>query len=154
MSKQVTKSIIVKAEVNDVYELWSAFENFPHFMNYIKSVTKTGETTSHWVMEGPGGVLIDWHAEKTRDEPNKRIAWNSKDKTGVVTTSGQITFNGLPDGETEITATVQYAVPAGKVGELVATALADPEKRLVEDLRRFKAFAEGRTAVADSALSH
>ena len=143
MAKQVTKSIIVKAPLPAVYTLWANFENFPRFMKYIKSVTVTGPQTSHWVMQGPMGVNIDWNAELTRQEDNKRIGWSSKDNKGVITTSGQVTFNSLPQGETEITVTVQYAVPAGKAGEAIASLFSNPEERLLEDLRNFKSVVEG-----------
>lgn len=143
MGKQVTKLIIVKAPLPVVYNLWADFENFPRFMKYIKSVTPTGPNASHWVMQGPLGVNIDWNAEITRQEENKRIAWSSKDSKGVITISGQVTFNALPQGETEITVTVQYVVPAGKAGEAIAELFSNPEERLTEDLRNFKSVVEG-----------
>jgi len=143
MSKQITKSIIVKADVPDVYELWANFENFPHFMRNIKSVRKTGDKTSEWTMSGPLGTKLTWNAELTRVEENKRIGWSTKDNNGLVTTSGQVTFNDLSLEETEVTVILQYALPAGKAGEAVAELLANPEKQLEEDLRNFKAFAEG-----------
>lgn len=142
MPDQVTKSIIVKADLSDVYTIWANFENFPHFMKYIKSVTRTGDRTSHWVMEGPLGKDIAWDAETTRLEENKRIGWNSRDG-GDIKTSGQVTFNALPNGETEVTVVLQYVPPAGIVGKTVAKIFNDPEEQLTEDLKNFKAFAEG-----------
>lgn len=142
MTEQVTRTIIVKGDVHDIYELWANFENFPYFMKYIKSVEITGPRTSHWVMEGPAGIAVDWNAEMTRQEADKRIAWSSKDQKGLITTSGQVTFNSLPAGETEVTAVVNYSVPGGKVGESFARLFGDPQKRLEEDLRSFKVYAE------------
>jgi len=150
MADQVTRDIIVKANVSKVYELWANFENFPHFMKYISSVTKIGDRASHWVMDGPLGKQLEWDAETTTLEPNKRIAWNSRDG-GDIKTSGQVTFNALPDDQTEITVVLQYVPPAGKLGEFVANLFSDPEKRLDEDLRNFKTYVEGtdsRTATA------
>lgn len=142
MSQQYSKSILVKGDVNHIYDIWANFENFPLFMKTVKSVTKTGDKTSHWVVEGPAGMLLDWNAEMTRQEPNKRIAWNSKDKKGMLTTSGQVTFNGLPDNTTEVTVTMQITPPAGKVGDAIATYLVHPEQKLTEDLRNFKHYIE------------
>jgi len=142
MPDQVTRDIIVKADVNEVYNTWANFENFPHFMKNIKSITKTGDRTSHWVMEGPLGKDLEWDAETTKLEPNKRIGWNSRDG-GDIKTSGQVTFNQLPNGQTQITVTLQYVPPAGKLGELVANLFSHPEKRLEEDLNNFKAYIEG-----------
>lgn len=143
MSNRVTKSIIVKAKTPSVYELWSNFENFPHFMQNIKSVKKMGDNTSEWTVAGPLGTKLTWNAEITRLEENKRIGWSTKDNKGVITTSGQVTFSDLPQEETEVTVILQYSVPAGKAGETAAALLSNPEERLEEDLRNFKAFAEG-----------
>jgi uncharacterized membrane protein len=38
---------------------------------------------------------------------------------------------------------LHYVPPAGKVGELVAKIFSNPDTRLQEDLRHFKAYAEG-----------
>jgi uncharacterized membrane protein len=143
MAQQFTKTMIVKANAADVFQLWSNFENFPHFMKNLKSVRKVTDKMSEWSLSGPMGAPIKWTAELTRFEENKRIGWNTKDHDGVLTTSGQVTFNALPQGETEVTILMQYQPPAGKAGEVVAQLLTNPEKMLEEDLRNFKAFAEG-----------
>lgn len=145
MTQQITKSIIVKGDINKIYDLWANFENFPRFMKSVKAVSKTGDKTSHWVVEGPAGMNVDWNAEMTRLEPNKRIAWNSKDKKGMLTTSGQVTFNSLPNNSIEVTVTMQLTPPAGKVGEAVSALLVNPEQRLTEDLRNFKSYVEKKT---------
>ncbi len=46
-------TIIVSAPVSLVYQRWTQFERFPDFMNNIKSITKTGDRTSHWVVKRP-----------------------------------------------------------------------------------------------------
>jgi uncharacterized membrane protein len=142
MADQFTKEIIVKASIDDVYNVWSNFENFPYFMKYIKSIRKTGDRASHWVMEGPLGKDIEWDAETTRLEQNKRIAWNSRDN-GDITTSGQVVFTPLGQDQTQIAVTLQYVPPAGKLGEVVANIFSNPEKQLEEDLRNFKGYIEG-----------
>jgi uncharacterized membrane protein len=153
MSNKVTKSIIVKRPVAELFQLWANFENFPHFMENIHSVQKTGDRTSHWAMEGPLGTKVEWDAETTLFEENKRIAWNSKDRSAL-TTSGQVAFNALPNNETEVTVMMHYDPPAGMAGELVAKFFGNPEKRVEEDLNNFKHYAEGRverTAAGKSA---
>ncbi len=153
MSNKVTKSIIVKRPVAELFQLWANFENFSHFMENIHSVQKTGDRTSHWAMEGPLGTKVEWDAETTLFEENKRIAWNSKDRSPL-TTSGQVSFNALPNNETEVTVMMHYDPPAGMAGELVAKFFGNPEKRVEEDLNNFKHYAEGRverTAAGKSA---
>jgi len=143
MSDQVTKSIIVKEDPQRIFELWSNFENFPDFMDHVKQVKREGDKRSTWTVSGLLGTSINWTAEITRLEENKRIGWSTKDRDGSVTTSGQVTFNRLPAGQTEVTVVMNYLAPGGKAGKAVAELLANPEKRLEEDLRNFKSFAEG-----------
>lgn len=150
MPDQTTKTIIVKGRVDDIYAIWANFENFPHFMKNIKSVKKTGDRTSHWVMEGPLGKTVEWDAETTRLDQNTRIAWNSR-AGGDVTTSGQVTFKQLPENQTEVTVTLQYTPPAGALGEAVAKLFKDPEDQLEEDLKNFKLYAENESSRAVSA---
>jgi uncharacterized membrane protein len=141
MADRVTNSIIVKGSVDELFDIWANFENFPHFMKNIKSVRKTSDTMSHWVMEGPLGKNLEWDAKTTMVERNKRIAWSSVD--GDLKTSGQVTFNDLRNNSTEITVIMHYEPPGGALGQAVANLFSDPEKRLDEDLRNFKAYAEG-----------
>ena len=145
MPEQTTRAVIVGAPAAEVFAAWANFENFPQFMKHIKAVTRTGEKTTRWVAEGPLGKDVEWEAETTRYEPPKRIAWHSM-KDSPVTTSGQVTFNDLPNGQTEITVTLQYVAPGGAAGEKLAALLTNPEQMLEEDLRNFKAFVEGRVA--------
>ncbi|MDX1613072.1 MAG: SRPBCC family protein [Candidatus Promineifilaceae bacterium] len=142
MTQQVNKTIIVEGEPTTIYDIWANFKNFPHFMDYIKSVEIQDDGSSEWIMAGPAGMEISWQAEITRAERPRRLAWSSKDKEGTVTTSGQITFGELEGGQTEISALVSYSVPAGALGEAAAKLFADPATRLERDLRNFKEFVE------------
>ena len=147
MPEQTTKTMIVGAPAAEVFAAWANFENFPHFMKHVKSVTRTGERTSHWVAEGPLGREVEGEAETTRSEPPQRIAWHSM-ADSPVRTSGQVVFADLPGGQTEVTVTLQYVAPGGAAGEKLAQLLTNPEEMLEEDLQRFKAFVEGRVPAA------
>jgi uncharacterized membrane protein len=156
MSNPVTKSIIVGGSPSDIYAIWSNFAMFPQFMKYIEEVTITGANRSHWVMKGPMGYIAEWEAETTRMETDKRIAWRSIDTDETnVKTSGQVTFNELPDNQTEVTVTMHYVPPAGVAGEVAAALFANPEERLEHDLENFKRFVEGtmRKAVTHTEAS-
>jgi uncharacterized membrane protein len=147
MNDATIRAIIVGAPAAEVFAAWASFETFPQFMKHIKSVTRTGERTTRWVAAGPLGRDVEWEAETTRYEPPKRIAWHSLESSPV-RTSGQVTFNELPNGQTEVTVTLKYVPPGGAAGERLAQLLNDPEERLDEDLRNFKAFVEGRVPAA------
>ncbi len=145
------KNILVKAQLKDVYQAWADFENFPHFMQHIRSVSKTGERTSHWVMDGPLHSRLEWDAETTRLEENKRIAWNSTG--GDIKTSGQVSFNALPDNYVEVTVMLRYVPPAGIVGDIFASLFTDPSGKLAEDLRNFKRYIEKTEPAAKESAS-
>jgi uncharacterized membrane protein len=147
MAEQATKSIIVGAGVREVFEAWSNFENFPHFMKTIKSVEKRPDGSTHWVMDGPLGKKVEWDADTTMFEPNKRIAWHSREGC-TIKTSGQVTFAELGTGQTQVNLTIQWVVPASKGGETLAGLITDPEKRVEQDLYNFKTYVEGLKAPA------
>ena len=138
MTRQISKSIIINATPEQAYTLWADFSQFPSFMEHVKSVTITSSNSSHWVVAGPAGSKVDWNAELTRAEPFQRLAWNTKDKKGFMTTSGQVTFTPLPERQTEVTVTMQYTPPAGAVGDWLSSFLVKPEESVASDLRRFK----------------
>jgi uncharacterized membrane protein len=144
MGDVVTKSVIVKSGVDEAFRVWENFENFPRFMKNVKKVTRAGSGASHWEVEGPLGKTVEWDAETTLVERNKRIGWNTKDrKSGNLTTSGQVTFTELPEkGETQITVMMNYQPQAGIAGNIAEKLFVDPEKMLDEDLQNFKSYVE------------
>ncbi len=140
MSDITTKTIIVKQDLSQVYHLWSNFENFPAFMKHIKAVHKVSPEVSHWVMDGPLGKDLEWNAQITDQQENKRIAWKSLE--GDLKTSGAVTFSPLNNNETQITVMLHYVPPAGRLGQAAAHIFDNPDKKLEEDLRKFKQYAE------------
>lgn len=144
MSDMITRSIIVKADVDRAFDTWANFEKFPMFMKYIQSVHMTGDRTSYWKMKGPLGKTVEWEAETTLLEENQRIGWSTKDReNGNLTTSGQVTFTPLSQGETQITVMLNYVPQTGIVGNMVEKFFANPEAQLEEDLQNFKNYVEG-----------
>jgi uncharacterized membrane protein len=111
-------------------------------MKNVKSVTRTGDRTTHWVVEGPLGQDVEWDAETTRMEEGKRLAWNSAEGTAVKT-SGQVVFTELSHGQTQITVTLMV-VPQGKMGAAAAGLFGNLDETLEGDLRNFKVYAETR----------
>lgn len=141
MPEQVTRSIIVGTPAEATFDLWSRFESFPSFMKHVRSVARTGPDTTHWVVEGPLGKDVEWDAQLTKFEPPVRIAWTTYPEDEV-RTSGQVTFTELSPSETQLTVMLQY-VPAGGAAKL-ANLFTNAGEMVEEELRRFKAFAEGR----------
>lgn len=141
MAVQITESVIIKGSADQIFDMWADLGMLPSIIKDIKEVQEIDPLTSHWVVKGPLGKSFEWTAEITRFDEDRRIGWRTID--GDIKTSGQITFKDLPQNETEMTVTMQYVPPAGKVGEIASKILENPREKISEGLRDFKAFAEG-----------
>jgi uncharacterized membrane protein len=140
------KTINVQAPIEEVFDFWTNFENFPRFMSHVREVRKTSEDRSHWVASGPGGVDVEWDAVVTELEPNQVVAWRSVPGS-TVANAGIVRFDPNEDGSTRIDIRMSYNPPAGALGHVVATFFgADPKRAMDEDLVRFKSLLEdGKT---------
>ena len=128
---EATKSIVIGATPSDVYRACTDFESLPAILKNVRSVERTGDTTSHWIVEGPAHTTLEWDAEWTRLEPGKRIAWNTY-SDGDIKTSGQVTFNPLPHDQTELTLMLKV------VSDEVERSWDETEKILDGNLRALK----------------
>jgi uncharacterized membrane protein len=140
--------VTVNRPPEDLYRFWRNFENLPHFMAHLVSVTTAGNR-SHWVAKGPLGKHVAWDAEIINEDPNRLIAWRSLHGSEVAT-AGSVHFTPAPDGRSTVVEVVmKYQPPAGKVGSLIAKLFGEePAQQIREDLHRFKRLMEaeaGRT---------
>jgi uncharacterized membrane protein len=145
---EVRKTLTVAARVDEVWALWSDFENFPRFMRRLDSVRRTGEGRSRWVAAGPAGLRLEWDAVTTEWEPERLIAWESVPGSPVAN-EGVVRFEPLSDERTRIEIRLAYTPPAGVVGHALATlAGADAKRMLDEDMLRLKSLLEdGKASV-------
>ena len=134
----VVESIDVKVPVSTAYNQWTQFEDFPHFMEGVTSVTQTDDTHLHWVAE-VGGAEKEWDAEVTEQHPDERVAWNA---TSGAENAGVVTFHRIDDETTRVT--LQMDVDPEGLVENVGTALGFLERRVKGDMERFKEYIEGR----------
>lgn len=138
----VTEKIRIDRPASEVYRFWKNFENFPEFMQHVESVTRNPDDTWHWRAKGPLGSDVEWDARVTSDIEDQRIGWQST-KGSEIPNSGVVEFMGTPDDRTELTVTMIYEAPGGKLGEWAAWALGEePSVQVAEDLRRFKELME------------
>jgi uncharacterized membrane protein len=145
----VQKVINVNAPVDQVWALWSDYENFPRFMSHLKEVRRTGDRRSHWVAAGPAGVPVQWDAETTAWVPNELIAWRSVEGAAVEN-AGTVRFRPNGDGSTQVDIRLSYNPPAGAVGHAVASLLGvDPRRAMDEDMVRLKSLLEEGKTTAD-----
>lgn len=141
--ERTERSIEVNAPVNIVFDLFSDFEKFPEWMKHIKEVRRTGENYTRWTADAPLGINVEWEAETTAFEPNRKIAW--KTVRGDVEMEGEVAFEETEQGTTRMHVTLGYKPPAGHLGTLVAKLFGnDPEKEIDEELQRFASLAESQ----------
>jgi uncharacterized membrane protein len=134
----VEKSIDVNVPIRTAYDQWTQFEEFPRFMEGVKSVTQTDDTHLRWVAE-VAGQEKEWDAEITEQHPDERVAWTS---TSGARNAGVVTFHRLDDNTTRVMLQLD-ADPEGLV-ENVGDALGFLDRRVEGDLERFKEFIESR----------
>ena len=141
MAQRVHESIEVQVPLQDVFRYWSNFENFPSFMQNVEEVRMSGRDTSHWRVKGPLGKSVEFDARTTEMDPERGIGWNTTG--GEVMTSGEARFEEVSPGRTRIEVTMNYAdPPGGKVGEVAANLISNPERNLREDVENFAKIVE------------
>ena len=70
------KSIDVNVPVSVAYNQWTQFEEFPHFMDSVESITQVDDDTLLWKANIAGNEQ-EWTAEITEQAPDQRIAWTN-----------------------------------------------------------------------------
>ncbi len=139
MSK-VEKSITVSVPVRVAYNQWTRFDEYPRFMDGVKSVRQLDDRHLEWHAQ-IDGKDDTWTADIMEQIPDQRIAWRG---AGGARNDGVVSFHRLDDNTTRVVLQLEYDSrgPAENVG----SALAMVERRVEGDLKRFKEFIEVRQA--------
>ena len=136
----IEQAVEVNVPVRTAYNQWTQFEDFPRFMEGVKSVTQVDDTHLRWVAE-VAGKDKEWDAEITEQHPDERVAWTS---TSGARNAGVVTFHHIDDATTRIT--LQMDVDPEGLVEEAGAALGLLQRRVKGDLERFKEFIESRGA--------
>jgi uncharacterized membrane protein len=137
---KVDESIDVRVPVEQAYNQWTQFEEFPKFMEGIQSVQQLDDGHVKWVAEVRGETR-EWTTEITEQRPDEMIAW--KTIGGEVKNDGIVTFEQLGNDQTRID--VEMDVEGESGAENVAGDLLGVVKTQVRgDLERFKQLIESR----------
>ena len=136
--ERVEKTVDVDQPVSTVYNQWTQFEDFPHFMDGVKEVRQLDDTHLHWRAE-VWGKEKEWDAEITEQEPDKRISWKS---VGGAANAGTVRFEPLEGDRTRVRLVMAYD-PEGVV-ENVGDALGLFTSRVEHSVQEFKRFIESR----------
>jgi uncharacterized membrane protein len=137
----IAHSFLINKPREELYQYWRNFSNLPHIMSHLKEVRVLDDKRSHWVTSAPAvaGGSIEWDAQIIRDDPNERIDWESLPGSAI-DHAGSVRFS-TPKGDrgTAVTVRLDYVVPGGPLGRMVAKLFGQaPEQQIKEDLRCFK----------------
>jgi uncharacterized membrane protein len=151
---KVAQSIIVGRRADEVYSFWRRFENLPRFMDHLESVKETSDGRTHWTTRGPAGMSVEWDAEITTDEPNRRISWRSLPGS-TVDHSGTVWFEPATGNRgTMVRVEMEYRPPFGKIGAVAASLFREnPKQQIYDDLRALKQVLEvGERTRSDASI--
>jgi uncharacterized membrane protein len=139
---KIEDTIEVQVPVQQAYNQWTQFEDFPKFMDGIQSVQQLDDTHVQWVAE-IRGESRQWTTEITEQRPDEKVAWKTIE--GEVKNDGVVTFEPMGDAQTRVN--VQMDVEGDSAAENVAGDLLGVVKKQVHgDLERFKQLIESRDA--------
>lgn len=132
-------SVMVNAPVEQVYPMFTHFNDFPKFMRFVKEVTYYDDIRSHWVADIVG--RHEWDAVNTGWQINRQVGWKS---TKGLENSGFVTFQPVGPNQTQVTVIVAYDPPAGVLGDVGESLGAGRrfERALQEDLNNFARMVE------------
>jgi uncharacterized membrane protein len=134
----VNESVEVDVPVSVAYNQWTQFEEFPQFMEGVKSVRQLDDTHLEWTAE-IGGEEHSWQAEISQQEPDRLVSWRALDGKY---NSGKVTFEPLEGDRTRVNVEMTY--DAEGLMESLGSALGFDSRRVSGDLDRFKEFIESR----------
>lgn len=140
-SIDLEKSIRIDASPDEVYDMWTNYENFPRFMSHVVEVRDMGKRRSHWVVQGPAGTQFEFDSVLTEQTRNRRLAWRSE-PGAQIPNSGSVEFEPYRGG-TRVTVRLSYSPPAGALGHGLASLFgSDPKGQMDDDLARMKQYIE------------
>jgi uncharacterized membrane protein len=135
---RIEQSIEVDRPVTTVYNQWTQFETFPVFMHGVTEVLQVDDTHLRWKAM-LGGKDVEWDAEITEQEPDRRISWKS---ISGAHNAGTVRFRPLDMDRTEVRLVMAYETHTAY--ESLGRAIGVVDARVRQTLIDFKKFAESR----------
>ena len=133
----VKETVDVEVSLRKAYDQWTQFEDFPNFMEGVEEVTQLDDRHNHWTTS-IGGIRREFDTEIVDQMADDRITWRSVG--GDTQQRGSVRFERLDDTHTRVELTMDIE-PTG-VAEKGADALGMIDRRVKDDLRRFKDYVE------------
>jgi uncharacterized membrane protein len=136
--KRIEKTVEVDRPIRTVYNQWTQFEEFPRFMDGVKSVQQLDDTHVRWRAE-IWGKDKEWDAEITEQVPDERISWKS---VSGAPNAGTVRFEPLGADRTRVRLVMAYE-PQGAI-ENAGDALGALSARVQSSVDNFKKYIEER----------
>jgi len=99
----IDKTTEVAADVQEVYAAWTAFEDYPKFMETIETVTVGLDDRLHWVAVVEDDTY-EWDADVVEHVPDEKVTWRAIDGRET----GEVRFEKLAAGTTRVTYQLEY----------------------------------------------
>jgi uncharacterized membrane protein len=141
---KVTRACTVLKPADELYAFWRNLENLPQIIKHPATIRALSDTEAHWTVSAPpGDRRVEWTSLIINDHPSRLLAWRSADGAEIPN-AGTVRFEPAPgDQGTEVTVSLEYDPPGGKLGAWLAKISGEEAGQQVADaLRRFKALME------------
>ena len=140
---KVVRATTIRRPASELYAFWRDVPNLMQVIKHAVEITNTAPDVSHWTVSAPGKRRVEWDAEIINDKPDRLIAWRTREGADVAN-AGSVRFEDAPGDEgTEVTVSLEYNPPGGKLGAAIAKLTRDAASSQIYDaLRRFKALME------------
>lgn len=138
----VCESVDINMPLRAVFDHWTAFENFPQFMEGVLEVRQVDHKHLHWRAEVLGSVG-EWEVAIDLQIPDRTIAWTSY---SVPPTRVRVAFRRLSCTRTRVI--VESHSSFSELAEENDNQLGTLRRNLRKSLRRCKEMLEGRERLA------
>jgi len=131
----VDDTIEVGADIRKVYDVWTAFEDFPEFMEVVERIDLVTEDSLHWVVVVEDDV-IEWDADVIEHVLDQSVSWQALDGREA----GKVTFEKTGADKTKVHYQLDYDPKAWDGNP--DTTRHWMRRRVDKDLKAFKAVVE------------
>jgi uncharacterized membrane protein len=141
---KITRACTILKPAAELYAFWRNLENLILVIKHPATIERVSDIESRWsVSAPPGDRRVEWTSLIINDQPDRLLAWRSAEGAEIPN-AGSVRFEPAPgDQGTEVTVTLEYDPPGGKLGALIAKLSGEEAGQQVADtLRRFKALME------------
>ncbi len=99
----IDNTIEVAADIREVYGAWTAFQDFPKFMEVVERVDLVSEDGLHWVVIVEDD-LIEWDVDIIERVSDQSVSWKAIDGRET----GKVTFDKIGADRTKLHYELEY----------------------------------------------